>query len=214
MTPPPTRHTETVDRLLSAIQDGDFAIGSVLPPERVLATDFGVSRNTLREAIRALANAGVVEIRGRSGTVVLPAAASYSVALRARAEAAGDHSPLDLVVARLSVEPACAEHAAIHHTEEDLRRMSDALAQQEAAVHSGDDPSAPDLLFHSAVAAATHNPALAVLQNQLAQMMHGSLWTELKGNARAGAEAGERYLSHHRTIADAVAAGDPRRAGQ
>ncbi|GAA4917270.1 FadR/GntR family transcriptional regulator [Nesterenkonia rhizosphaerae] len=208
-----TRHSDTVSRLLTAIQEGHYPIGSALPSERELAATFDISRNTLREAIRTLANAGVVEIRPRSGTVVLPGASSRNVALRARAEASGDHSPLDLIVARLALEPVCAEYAADHRSEEDLRSLAEALHKQEAAVTRGEDPSEPDVMFHSAIAAATHNPALAILQSQLAQMMHGSLWNELKGHAREAASANEKYLDHHRLIYDAIADQDSRRAG-
>src|SRR5690606_6660734 len=105
-------HAHTVDRLLAAIREGQFPVDSALPSERTLATQLGVSRNTLREAIRALSHAGVLDIRGRSGTVVTPSATSYDASLRARAEAAGEQSPLDLMVARMAVEPTCAEHAA------------------------------------------------------------------------------------------------------
>ncbi|MBE1878301.1 FadR/GntR family transcriptional regulator [Myceligenerans pegani] len=214
MTAPSSLHAETVDRLLTAIQAGEFAVGSVLPPERVLAQNLEISRNTLREAIRTLDNAGVVQIRGRSGTLVLPAAVSSSTALRARAEATGDHSPLDLMIARLAVEPVCAEHAALQHTEEDAQRIRAALADQAEAVREGADPFEPDLLFHTAVAAASRNPALAALQAQLAQMMHSTLWTELKGQARDDLNGAERYLAHHEHIAHAILDRDPRRAGQ
>lgn len=207
-------HSETVERLVQAIQTGEFEVGSVLPAERVLAQDLEISRNTLREAIRTLDNAGIVKIRGRSGTLVLPAAASASAALRARAEATGDHSPLDLMIARLAVEPVCAGEAARQLTEEDALSIQTALADQTRAVEKGEDPFEADLLFHTVIAIATHNPALTVVQGQIAQMMHSTLWTELKGNVRATDNSAEHYLEDHRLIARAIEAGDPRRASQ
>jgi GntR family transcriptional repressor for pyruvate dehydrogenase complex len=207
-------HAETIESLMSAIQSGEYEIGSTLPSERALAHELEISRNTLREAIRSLDNAGVVQIRGRSGTVVLPEALSAAAALRARAEATGDHSPLDLIVARVAVEPACAEQAALNHTEEDAQRLRAALDAQSEAVRKDVDPFEPDLLFHTAIATASHNPALAALQGQLAQMMHSTLWTELKGHALVASASAEQYLTHHHHIAQAIIDRDGRRARQ
>ncbi|MFD1718438.1 FadR/GntR family transcriptional regulator [Georgenia deserti] len=214
MARPASVHAQTVDRLLTAIREEQFAVGSVLPSERALAQQLGVSRNTLREAIRALAHAGALEIRGRSGTVVTPSSTSYDAALRARAEAAGEQSPLDLMVARMAVEPTCAEHAAAQAGEAELEAMRNALERQHEAVIAHQDPAAPDLLFHTAVAGATRNPALIALQGQLAQMMSGDLWAELKGHVRQSEDHLYRYLTHHDLIFDAVQSGDGRRARQ
>lgn len=207
-------HTTTVDRLLGAIREGDFPVDSVLPSERTLAQQFGVSRNTLREAIRALAHAGVLEIRGRSGTLVTPAATSYDAALRARAEATGEQSPLDLMIARMAIEPVCAEQAAIQARRHDIASAKEALHRQHEALENGTDPAEPDLLFHTAVANATRNPALISLQGQLAQMMRGDLWAELKAHIRQTDEDVRKYVLHHERIFDAIRRGDARRAHQ
>lgn len=207
-------HGHTVDRLLTAIREGQFPVDSVLPSERTLATQLGVSRNTLREAIRALSHAGVLDIRGRSGTVVTPSATSYDAFLRARAEAAGEQSPLDLMVARMAVEPICAEHAALQAGTRELSVAEEALRRQREAMDEGTDPAEPDLLFHTAVASATRNPALITLQGQLAQMMRGDLWAELKGHVRRSDDDLRKYLNHHERIFDAIRRRDSRRAHQ
>ena len=77
----------------------------------------------MREAIRVLEHAGVLDVRTGSGTFVSEASISSSTLLRTRAVLSGDQSPLDVVVARRALEPACAEAAALNRHEGDLEAL-------------------------------------------------------------------------------------------
>src|SRR5688572_31643065 len=107
-------YTSIVDQIVEGVRAGAFRPGRALPAERVLAARFRVSRSSLREAIRVLEHAGVLDVRTGSGTYVSEAGVSKAAMLRAAAAVVGERSPLDVVTARRALEPVAAELAAIH----------------------------------------------------------------------------------------------------
>jgi GntR family transcriptional repressor for pyruvate dehydrogenase complex len=86
----PRVYDSIVDQLLEGIRSGAFPPGSVLPAERELAARFGVSRGSVREAIRVLEHSGVVDVRTGSGTYIAEAGLSQATALRAHAALLGE----------------------------------------------------------------------------------------------------------------------------
>jgi DNA-binding FadR family transcriptional regulator len=126
-----------VEQILEGIRSGAFGPGTVLPPERSLAERFGVSRGSVREAIRSLEYAGILDVRTGSGTFVAGAGATKAAALRARAALVGEHSPLDLVVARRAIEPVCAGLAAMNRSQADLEDLHKLAADQAELLREG-----------------------------------------------------------------------------
>lgn len=153
---------ETVEQLLRAVKLGAVPPGHRMPPERELAGTLGVSRDTLREAIRALAAEGIVESRrGRSGgTYVLkvPAPAKTGGLRDALADLPGGLE--DTLVFRRVVETGAAEAAAGRALEPAHRRL---LAERLAAAEEADLPDyrLADTRFHLAVAELSGSSALA-----------------------------------------------------
>lgn len=153
-----------VDQAIASLRDrvvaGVWRVGTRLPSEPALAAELGVGRSTLREAVRALAHAGVLEVRQGSGTFVraAPAAAELAVRLQ-RAQA------LEVYEVRRALEVEAAATAAERRTEADLERIDAALERRQAARAAG--LRAPmltaDLAFHRAVVDAAHNPLLSEL---------------------------------------------------
>jgi GntR family transcriptional regulator, transcriptional repressor for pyruvate dehydrogenase complex len=207
-------YSSVVEQILDSIRSGTFPPGSALPAERVLANQFQVSRGSVREAIRVLEHAGVLDVRVGSGTYVMHDGGSDAVALRAHAAVIGEHSPLDLIIARTAIEPVCAEHAAMSHTPSDLHAIEATLEEQARATAAGEDPSAADAAFHLAVATASHNPVLLSMERTLFELMHEHTWSELKHRSRSRRNAAEDYLEHHRHVARAIGQRDSRRAHQ
>jgi GntR family transcriptional regulator, transcriptional repressor for pyruvate dehydrogenase complex len=205
-------YTAIVDQISARIQSGQFPPGSALPSERLLAAQLSVSRGSLREALRVLEHAGVLEARPGSGTFVSLDAGSTSAMMRAQAAAIGEHSPLDLIIARAAVEPACAEQAANARTELELAVIRQRFDEQARLTEAGMDASEADNQFHLAIAAASHNGVLLALEQTLIGLMHEQTWSELK--ARSRVHWGQQFLDHHRLILHAIEAGDARRAGQ
>lgn len=197
-----------VDQILEGIRSGAFGPGTVLPPERSLAERFGVSRGSVREAIRSLEYAGVLDVRTGSGTFVAEAGASKAAALRARAALSGEHSPLDLLVARQAIEPVCAGLAAVHRSAADLDNLRKLVDAQGELLERGEETAEVDLAFHMAVADACHNPVLVLLYDRIAEVMRQDVWLDLRRRSRTQAGTPELYLDQHRATLGTIERGD------
>jgi DNA-binding FadR family transcriptional regulator len=189
------------DALLDGIRSRRYPPGSALPSERILAAELAVSRSSVREAIRVLEQAGVVSVQMGRGTYVSEDGGSEAAALRVVAALRGDHSPLDIIVGRLAIEPQCARLAAQHAHPTDLDQMERLLDEQSRLVAERRDPSAIDLDFHRALSRASHNSVLTALVEQVTEMMKShSLWQEMKGQSLAHPGRPHRYLEEHQVI--------------
>lgn len=151
---------QAVRHLRERIAAGDWPVGSRLPGETALARELGVGRSTVREAIRALAGAGLVRTRQGAGVFVVATEPVEDFATRLRRA-----SVADVYEIRLMVEIRAAELAAERRTDADLAAMDARLAARREAEASGDDAAFidADIALHVAVVAAAHNPVLSDL---------------------------------------------------
>jgi DNA-binding FadR family transcriptional regulator len=165
---PASSYELVVDQVRRAIQLGRFGPGDKLPPERELSQQLGVSRTTVREAMRVLQGEGLVEIRrGRSGGAIVSASTSSRSELRRllRERLAELEAVIDY---RLIVEPAAARLAAERRTKRDLVAMQDLVeAMSAVAAASGDSETSPpsrfftlDSRYHRRIAETTRNDML------------------------------------------------------
>jgi DNA-binding FadR family transcriptional regulator len=204
----PKLYMSIVAQILEGIRSGAYVPGGALPTERLLAERFGVSRTSVREALRVLEHAGIVDVRTGSGSYVTDTALSSPALLRAKAAVEGDVSPLDVVIARQAVEPACAEQAALNRKERDLTRLRSLALVHEGVVQEGGDPREIDISFHLAVGEATGNPALADLMHHIAGIMRHPTWQHFTDRSRRKPGRPEKNLVDHRAILDAIERGD------
>jgi DNA-binding FadR family transcriptional regulator len=196
-----TLSDQVIARLRQQITSGSWPVGSRIPPEPELVAQLGVARNTVREAVRALAHNGLLDIRQGSGTWVV--ATSELAGVMQRRFAATD--PRHVTELRGTLEAAAAGFAARRRTPEDLDRLDDLLAQRERAWASGDRDAFvdADTAFHLAVVAAAHNDVLMELYADLGQVIRDSLREHF--GARLSPE---EYMDHTRLVA-AIRAADP-----
>ncbi|MBH1936464.1 FadR family transcriptional regulator [Streptomyces sp. AV19] len=191
---------QVIDGLRRQITSGVWPVGSRIPTEPELVERLGVARNTVREAVRALAHNGLLTIRQGSGTYV--AATSELAGVMNRRFAGAD--PLHVAELRSALETKAAALAARRRTEEDLRRLEELLERREREWHSGllERFVEADAAFHTAVVAAAHNEVLAVLYADLGSVVREFL--------RAGVGAGShpRVLTDHARLVAAIRAGD------
>lgn len=154
------------------IRSGQWQVGQRIPPEPELIRHFGVSHNTLREAVQGLIHAGMLLARPGDGTYVT-AADRLDAALAHRLQQADLSRILE---ARLAIEKAIVALAARSRSDEDLRLMDAALAR--CKQREGDGIEA-DMAFHTCIAAATRNPILCqiyrVITRYLSQHFTGAL---------------------------------------
>jgi GntR family transcriptional repressor for pyruvate dehydrogenase complex len=200
----PRLSASIVEQLVAGIESGAFPPGRALPAERMLAARLGVSRSSVREAIRVLEHAGILDVRTGSGTYVVDTGSAKVATLRAQAVLTGEHSPLDVMAARRAVEPTCAEIAAAQHHERDLALIHAAIAAQGQLIEAGADASGADLDFHLAVAGATHNPVLLLLVERLAEIMRRRPWTDLKQSSRTDGAGARRDVRQHTAVLSAI----------
>ncbi len=143
----------TAQQIIKMIEvDNRFSIGDKLPNEIDLAQELGVSRSTLREAIKILTTNGMLEIRRGKGTFVT----SNTIV------AAGNLNDIasgldDLFEMRLMFEPDCAYLAAERATDEELAAICYYGEQIEKKILSGEDRTFEEQKFHESIANATHN---------------------------------------------------------
>ncbi len=151
-----------------------LAVGERLPPERDLALHLGISRPVLREALRALAMIGVVEIRHGAGTILRrPDAAAlgefFSFAMLQEVPVLED-----VMEARIAVECQAGRLACRRATALDFEALRAALERIQATVDDVEAGALADFSFHSALVAAAHAPVLAALYAALVEPLFQS----------------------------------------
>ena len=197
-------YEKIVEQIEKSILDGAINPGDQLPPERELAQRFGVSRTAVREAVKALAEKGLVEVLPGRGTFVTN---SRSQAIRQSLDRMIRISQLDgvehLVEVRAILEPEIAARAAAHADEKDLAAMQEAIAAMDQAGQDADAYIEADLDFHLALAEAADNPLILALIDSIVVLLrqHRVRMFFVHGGP-------ERGQQHHKRILDAVARHD------
>ncbi|WP_158890653.1 FadR/GntR family transcriptional regulator [Amycolatopsis anabasis] len=189
------------------IESGEWPVGTRIPPEPQLVEQLGVGRSTVREAVRALEHAGLLEARRGDGTYVR-ANSGLSAALLRRTRRA---TALEVLEVRDSIERDAARHAARRRTDEDIARIERALSAQDSARESGDLGAfiRADTDFHRAVIAATHNQVLIDLWESLSHALESGVRTVMADVHRAHSE-----FPGHGKLAAAIAEGDAAKAAR
>jgi GntR family transcriptional regulator, transcriptional repressor for pyruvate dehydrogenase complex len=193
--------TETI---LETIASNQLRPGDLLPPERELGRQFGVSRTVIREAVRALAAKGLLEVRSGSGVRIV-AVDEGTVRESMRHFVHGsrlDYGKVDEV--RRMLEVAAAGIAAERASAEDIAAMDDAIASLENECHDLEKSVHHDLAFHRAIATATHNELFLVLHDSMGEM----LLEVRRRNLSKGRDERRLVVGMHRRIRDGIAAHD------
>src|SRR5436853_3007688 len=134
------------------IEDGRLKPGDRLPPERDLAETFGVSRTSVRDAIRVLEMRGLVEPRHGEGTIVREVPIDAIVSPLADALAMSKNLTADLFDMRKMLEPPLARAAALRASDEDLTSLEAILERQADRIRAGEIAIAEDNAFHYRIA--------------------------------------------------------------
>jgi DNA-binding FadR family transcriptional regulator len=191
--------------LSDKIADGVFPIGTLLPAERDLAQQFGVSRTTVREALIALEVAGKVSIRVGRGVQILQATPRASEIDRVADLADADLGPIQLMQARLHVEPWTAELAASERDDANLARMRRAMKVQAGAESAASAQYRDgDMQFHVEIARASGNAAFAVIVGALWAYRSKPLFGKFE-ELLVSPDRPAKTVEEHRTIYEAIA---------
>lgn len=192
-----------VERMRERILKGDWQVGQRLPTEPELAQELGISRNTVREAMRVLAFSGLVEIRQGDGSY-LRTAQDPLMAVQAMARC----TPEQARETRHILETEAIGLAALRRTDADLQALREALEGSAGHFHGDIDTYvACDLVFHQRLVDAAHNPALSELYRYFSGVLASALHHSMCHGPRR-----QSVLDLHHAILDAVEQRDPERA--
>jgi GntR family transcriptional repressor for pyruvate dehydrogenase complex len=198
---------QIVSRLLDLIQQRHLGPGDRLPAERDLAASMGVSRSSLREALRALTVLGVTEMRHGTGTYVSSLEPELLVRHVSFVLSLSDQGSDQLFEARRVVEPAIAALAAARVDDTALARLDDCLARAEETIPDADAFLVADVELHDAIRAAAGNAILGRFMESIHAL-------GLASRRRTGglARVRRQTLADHREIVAALHAHDGDRA--
>lgn len=207
----PVRRTRVYEAVAAQIQqqiaDGTLRPGDHLPSERELSEAFGVSRASVRDAIRVLELAGLVVPRQGEGTVIRDLTMDSVASPLASALVRRKDLLADLLDARRIIEPALAYRAAEHATAEDIAAMEEIVVRQEAKVRAGEPGIEEDTAFHDRLARAARNQVILKVIDVLMDLLR-------EGRARGFQAQGrpQRSVDGHRRILAAMRRRDPQGA--
>ena len=188
---------QTAERLYNSIvAEGTLRPGDKLPNEVELSQQLGVSRATLREAIRTLTAQGLLEVRRGRGTFVAPRAGELDAFGFGRLDWARGQLR-DLFELRSIFEPQAARLACRRATEEELADILARGAQVEACIRAGRDRAEADRAFHAAIVQATHNEFMMRLLPMINQAVEAAL-----ASGRRQDQLAEDTLRDHALVLD------------
>jgi GntR family transcriptional repressor for pyruvate dehydrogenase complex len=199
-----------VEQIRSLIRTEQLRPGDRLPSERDLGERTGVSRVTIREALRVLEAGGLIEIRvgARGGAFVTTPSKSKIGTGLADLISLSSVTAAEVTEARqvfeLGIIPIVIERA----TDEDIEELRTLVAQHQSALKKGEYAMSMSADFHIKVAACTHNAAIEALMHSF----HGPLLMSLREAQVAAPSMGMRGTNEHRDFVEAVAARDVHRA--
>jgi DNA-binding FadR family transcriptional regulator len=163
---------QVIDQIRQLVGSGEWPVGQRIPNEGELVKSLGVGRNTVREAVRALAHSGILEVRQGDGTYVR-ATSEVSGALR---RLCGSELR-DILQVRRALEVEGARLAAANRTAEDVSRMEELLSRRDESVGVGETAefAMVDTEFHLAVVSSSHNEMLTALYRGLVEAITASV---------------------------------------
>lgn len=195
---------EAITKIKDMILAGELSAGEKLPPEKELSETLGLSRSSLREAVKALEVISILDVRRGDGTYVtslepqlLTEAIAFIIDLHQ------DTAVLEIFEVRRILEPAAGSMAATRITPEQLAGLRESMA----GIDTNTDIEslvAHDLQFHNLIAVAANNSYLAsVLENLSRSTVKARIWRGLTQE-----KAVDRTLAEHSAIINAIESGD------
>lgn len=189
------RHDEIVSMIEDFIKGGELSAGDRIPSERFLAEKFHVSRNTVREAIKALAEKAVVVSKRGAGTFVAEGALSCMIDGVTRKK----RRIREIIELRSLLEPQIAALAASRIDDEALRELEEVLRVQTEAVSKGRDKVSLDEQFHRIIVRSTGNGVLLDIYDTVHDVLAESRVSELQSEERS-----IMSLDYHQQIFNAL----------
>jgi GntR family transcriptional regulator, transcriptional repressor for pyruvate dehydrogenase complex len=188
------------EQIEKRILSGELRSGDRLPTERELSEQFQASRTAVREAMKTLAQRGLVDMRPGRGTIVIDGtsqAMRHSLGLMMMVGQLGNSA--NLVEVREIIEPGIAALAAVRATEEEITAMREAVRVMDTNLDEADAFIAADNDFHRALAKGTQNALILTLVDSIVDLL-----SEQRKQIFSLSGAPERGQIHHKRILESV----------
>jgi GntR family transcriptional repressor for pyruvate dehydrogenase complex len=194
--------------VLERIRSGEFGPGDRLPTEKMLMEEYGVGRNSVREAVQALVTLGLIEVRPGRGATVIGIESENALDSETLAALLKEEAVDDLCAFRRLLETETSTCAARNATDQEIANIAQCQAAFEYAHATGSPVSDADDAFHAAVARASHNSVYATMLDAVSVLI---------ANARRLTEhvawAVPRAIEEHNQVIAAIRAHDSETAG-
>lgn len=197
--------TEIAGHLRREIIAGNLVAKERLPPERVLANEYGVARGTVREALNRLADEGMVQIRAGSGSYV-----SFDPLGQVNAIVESTR-PLELIDARFALEPHLCRLAVLHARQQELDALETLAETMESSIDDVVGFSQADMAFHTLLAESAGNSLLVWMMGQINSVRNQDEWARMR-QLTLNRETIVAYNDQHRQILAAIRLREPERA--
>jgi GntR family transcriptional repressor for pyruvate dehydrogenase complex len=172
--------SEVIDQISRSILRGDYQPGSKLPPEREIASQLGVSRTVVREALRSLEIMGLVESQVGGGTFVKEYTLEHVLDPIANYFSSDECLIDEIIETRKILEPEMVRLAAHRATPEDIDFIKKSVDQMNAEIEEGLSGINGDTAFHFALASAAHNSAMTKILSLIADLLHYTMKASLQ----------------------------------
>jgi len=190
---------ETVTEKLEKMILTDSAVGEKLPSEQILAENFSVSRNIMRESLKILQERGLIDIRTGEGAFISKPKTKVLGDMVNRILLMGDMSLKDVYELRFVLEVAACGLAADRASENDVKELDDLIESMKKNLHDEDEWARLDLQFHTTIAKSTGNPLFYSFIKPLANSLESM---SKMGYHKTGAS--QEGIKGHILIADAI----------
>lgn len=190
---------EVADRIRKLILDGTFPAGRPMPSERRLREQFGVSRGSIRDALRILETIGLLETRHGQGTFPKELTVDRLVSPLASVMTYRQDLQDELMDVRRMFEPAVARAAATRATEEDFADLQRILDAQRRKLKTGQSAIVEDTAFHATLARSTRNRVVVSIMATLNDLLVESRTLSLKQKGRP-----QRSVEGHEAVVAAL----------
>ncbi|GAC1429030.1 MAG: FadR/GntR family transcriptional regulator [Ktedonobacteraceae bacterium] len=207
----PLQSAKVFERIAEQIEkrilEGELHKGDRLPTERELAEQFQVSRTAVREAMKSLAQKGLINMRPGRGTIVIDGAheaMQNSIGLMMKLKLGEVGGSDNLVEFRVILETEIAALAAARATEKEISAMREAIRLMNENLNDADAFIRADNAFHEALAQATQNALILILINSIVHLL-----SEQRKQIFEVDGGPQRGQIHHRRILESVIRRDP-----
>lgn len=204
-----------IEQIIEMIREDEIKVGEKLPPERDLADQFGVSRASMREALRVMETMGLLERKPGGGSIVTDLNIGRFLNMLSPVFFKRGGMAIELVELRYLLETRAARLAAANIGKEGAEALREIAATMRRAHESGDreTESTTDIRLHEALFRITGNTVLMSAGKFVTDLLEHSVRFGRRVILEGGLEPG-RLLQQHMDIVDAVTAGDPEGAAR